>query len=347
MKNNIDIKNIFNISLLLISLGILVYFCVSDGNLFTLLSSLPTLNFLWLFLAFVFMVFSWFLDSTLIHTIALSSYDGGYLRRNAFKITMVGQFFSSITPLSVGGQPMQILSMVRQGMGAGTAISILVRKFLVYQITLTIYSLTVIISKFYFFKETIPGFIPLSLIGFLSQAIIVVILILFSVNKKLTTAVINWLFCLLEKFKIVKNPEQTSKKVEEQLEFYLKNSKTINKDAKMQVKLYLLTFGQLSALFMIPCIIYKAFHNPGFPVVDMISAQAFVTMISSYTPLPGSSGTCEGSFLAIFNMFFDSDMIKQAMLLCRFITYYFCIIIGSFFADIGQKMRNLVIYLSY
>ena len=40
-------------------------------------------------------------------------------------------------------------------------------------------------------------------------------------------------------------------------------------------------------------------------------------------------------------MFFSNDVIKQAMLLWRFITYYSGIIVGSFFAGLEKKKDKM------
>lgn len=93
-------------------------------------------------------------------------------------------------------------------------------------------------------------------------------------------------------------------------------------------------------MFSISFCIYKAFNNPGFDLIDMISGQAFVMTTAAYTPLPGGSGAMEGSFLTVFKLFFTSENVKPAMLLWRFITYYSCIIIGVFFA-MNIKKKNV------
>ena len=72
----------------------------------------------------------------------------------------------------------------------------------------------------------------------------------------------------------------------------------------------------------------------------MVAAQSFVTMISTYTPLPGAAGAAEGSFLIIFQIFFRQDILRQAMLLWRFIAYYSCIIVGAFFAGLDKKSER-------
>lgn len=336
-----DMKKIFNTILLILTLCMLAYFCIDNNNLITLINSIPTLNILWLLLAILSIFISWLFDAKILYTITSYIYNNKYKFRSALRVTMVGQYFNSITPFAFAGQPMQIVTMIRQGVNPGVAFSILIQKFLVYQTSLTIYSLTVILFKYGYFKENFPNFMPLALIGFLVQSFIVILLSLFSLNKKFTTKFIKIVFRLPAKVHIIKDPNKASKNVETQLNYYINNNKAMNKNFKLTLRLYLITFVQFTVLYIIPFLIYKAFHNPGLPIVDMISANSFVIMISSYTPLPGGAGTSEGSFLTLFNIFFNSEDTKQAMLLWRFITYYSCIVFGYIFARFITKHKEI------
>ena len=187
MQENSKFNNIFNVSLMILSFFIILFFCLKDNNLINLLNSLPNLNLIWLILSFLSIFIFWAIDSNIMKLITQSAINGSYGLKNAFKTTMVGQYFSAITPFAVAGQPMQIVSMSRQGINSGTATSIIVRKFLIYQTTLTAYSLIVILLKYNFFKSHISGFMLLTLIGFLCQSGIVVLLLLFSVSERFTS----------------------------------------------------------------------------------------------------------------------------------------------------------------
>ena len=328
MEKKTKWKNIANITMFIITFSILIYFCISNNNLLTLLNVFPNLNPYWLAFAFVSMFLTWFLDSLVLGYIIYTIESKKFSRFLTFKLTMVGQFFSSITPLGVGGQPMQILYLTKYGVPAGSAVSILVKKFLTYQITMVFYSALVIITKFNMFSAKIPGFIALSLIGFLSQCFIVILLILFYINKNFTYKIISAFSCLLFKFKIIKNPNSFNKKMEKQLNLFVESNDAFRGNKSLNAKLYVVTFLQFTFLFSIPFFIFKSFNFNGLPIVNMVSTQAFVSMISSYTPLPGAAGVTEGSFITLFKDFFGEDFVAIAMLLCRLITYYFNIIIG-------------------
>lgn len=341
LKDKSRSSKIFQIILFAFSVGLLIYFCISDNNLIVLLQSVPSMNIFWLSGALICVLLGWVFDSLIIKTLIDQAFDTDYGFKHAFKVTMVGQYFNSVTPYAVAGQPMQFLALIRQGITSGIAISALVRKFLVYQTSITCYSLAVIIVKYSFFRSKIQDFMALAFIGFLYQAAIVVILILFTYCPNFTSRLIYGVVWLLNRFKIVKKPEETEKRVKDQLEFYIQNNKAMQGNRKLMLRVYLITFFQLTVMFSVPFFIYKAFRCPGAPIFNMIAAQSFVTMISSYTPLPGAAGAAEGSFLVIFQMFFSSSIIKQAMLLWRLITYYSCIIVGAFFAGFDKKREKL------
>ena len=327
-NKNTKWNKIANIVMLIISIGILVYFCISGNNLILLIEALPKLNYFWLSIAIFSMFASWFFDSLVLREILSDIHHKKYSKFLSFQLTMTGQYFSAITPLGIAGQPMQILYLTKRGISAGMAISILVRKFLIYQTSMSLYSLLVIIAKFSMFSSRIPGFIPLTLIGFISQCLIVSLLILFYINKKFTVKIISVFSNLLSKIKIIKSPDKFKKQTEEQLNLFVQNNDSMRKNKLLTAKLYLFTLVQFTLLFIIPFFIFKAFNHSGAPIIDMISTQAFVTMISSYTPLPGAAGTSEGSFIMLFQTFFNKDSLPLAMILCRLITYYSNIIIG-------------------
>ena len=72
--------------------------------------------------------------------------------------------------------------------------------------------------------------------------------------------------------------------------------------------------------------------NSNADVLSMVSAGAFVLMVSSFVPLPGAAGGAEASYLLFFGLFFPSGILGISTLIWRFITYYLCIFVGSIFS---------------
>jgi uncharacterized protein (TIRG00374 family) len=331
----------FQIALFALTAGMLIYFCVSGNNLVLLLHSLPGLSLFWLLGSLFSVASSWLIEAVILRLLLKNAYGGEYTLRESFSVVMTGLYFTAITPFGFMGQPMQFLRLTRQGVPSGKAISALAQKYLVYQTAITCYSAAVLFLRSGFFSREMPGFLALAAVGFAYQSAMVIFLFFFTHNRKATAKLIRGILRLLAKVHIVKNLQQAEDKLNRQLDFYLESNKSMHKDHKRSFMVYGLTVLQQTAVFAVPFFLYKAFRCEGFPAVDMISAQCFVTMISSYTPLPGSAGAAEGSFLVLFRMFFREDILQQAMLLWRFISYYSCILIGAFFAGLGKDKKSL------
>ena len=331
MKKFFTMKNLYLI-LLLISFSILIYFCVDDNNLITLVDNISVLNLAWLLVACIFMLLNWLIDAFIVKILTNSVYSRKYTLKNAFKVTMVGQFFNAVSPFCLASQPMQILLMSQQRLDTGNAISVVIRKFIVYQTALVFYLVSTMIFSYSFFADKIPEFMNLALLGCVSQSVIILLIAFFTVKKNLTLKLISWGLNVLARFNLVPDPQEKMKPIKEQMGVYVENNKAIGENLSLTLKVFFLTCLQFTAMFSISFCIYKAFNNPGFDILDMISGQAFVTTTAAYTPLPGGSGAMESSFLMVFKVFFLPDNVKPAMLLWRFITYYSCIIFGLFFA---------------
>ena len=236
---------------------------------------------------------------------------------------------------------MQIMILSHYGVDAGKATSALVQKFLVWQFTLTGYTIAVILLKFNFFAERLSPFLwVMSAIGFIVQAAMIFILILVSFSHKITFRLIKWFCKIGNKLRFIKNPEKTLDKIEQQLVYFHKSNKELSEHKGFLAINYILTIIQITAIYIVPYCVYRALSpdstiNVG--VFDIISAQSFVNMVSSLVPLPGASGAAELSFAGFFSGIFDETTMKSAILIWRTITYYGTIFISAPFSGMGKK----------
>ncbi len=335
--NSKKIKAFINLALILTSVAILACFCIQNNNLINLITIFPKLNHFWIAAALILTVLSWYCDSKVIKQIILDTYYKKYSNIFLFKISMIGQYFTAITPLGLAGQPMQLLELYKNNIPKNISLIILTKKFFVYQSSLLIFS--IISSCFYFhdLKSNHPKLIIMLISGIIFQGILVITIFLFSVNKKFISRVIKFILILLKKLKIIKNYDRAFKASTTKLEFFVKINKYLNKNKITNFKIYLLTFLQLILLFSTSFCVFKAFNHNGYPIIPMINTQAVVNTISSFTPLPGAAGTTENVFLVLFNPFFEKNEIEQAMIIFRFINFYFAIILGILFYKIKFK----------
>ncbi len=331
-----DNKSIFTAFLLLIPIGFIIYFFMSENGLMDLIENATNFNKWWLAAGVLCQFSNVAIDAYILYKLT-HNYNKNYTFRQSLKTTAVGQFFSVITPGAVGGQPMQLYCMSKQKLDTGVSTSCLIQKFLVYQTTITFYSLIVMLCNLDLFRGDLKGWmLSLAAFGFISHAIVVIFIFMFSVNKQLTDKIIKFFFNFLSKIKIIKNPPEKIKKVEQQLEYFHESNSKLYKNKKLLLTTFSLTTLQLTLIFLIPYMIYRSFNFLGASVFDMITGQAFVTMVSSFVPLPGGSGAAEGSFYVFFSLFFTENTIKSAILIWRIITYFLNIIIFAPFSNISK-----------
>lgn len=64
-------------------------------------------------------------------------------------------------------------------------------------------------------------------------------------------------------------------------------------------------------------------------IFTSIVASAYVMLIGSFVPIPGGTGGLEYGFIKFYGKFISGSILSAAMLIWRFITYYFGLIIGA------------------
>lgn len=337
MKKKVSGKTIFNLVVLVLSLGMLLYFCVSENGLADLLRNAKDLQYGWLAMAVVCHLLNLAIDAYMIYIFTRNSHPG-YRIRDAVKSSMVGQFFSAITPFSTGGQPMQVYVMSKQGVSPGVSTSALVQKFLVYQTTIVSYSAIAMMLRFNYFDTQLSGVMwGFAVFGFASQAFVIVALLVFSFNRKFTHVIITFAFKLLAKLHFIKNPEDRIEGLESQLSYFHDSNRELYKNRRLLLESYVCTAIQLTAMFIIPYCIYRSFNLSEAPAVDMICSQAFVTMASCFIPLPGAAGASEVSFIGFFSSLFSDQYVKSAVLLWRIITFYGNILLTAPFSRLAKQ----------
>lgn len=301
-----------------------------------LIDQFARLKYLWIIAAVIAIIVHWGFEAKTLQTIT-SSNNGKYGFFDAFKVTMVGQFFNVVTPFASGGQPAQLYTMTKQKIDPGSAASILMLKFIVFQSVLTLYSLFLILWKMPFFQHNMEDVYYLTFVGFIINLSVIGCLFVFTRHKKIKEILLIGTLKLLNKIKIIRDYQKWEEKANYNLELFHKDIDLLKKKRALFYKIIFYTFMQLSLFFTIPFFIYRGFGLSNAGIFNFIAAAAFVLMITSFVPIPGASGGAELSFYYFFNLFFLQRHILLAILLWRFISYYFGMIVGWFVLLINKK----------
>lgn len=251
------------------------------------------------------------------------------------KYTLIGFFFSSITPAASGGQPMEIYYMHKDGVSvANSTLSLLMHlwSFQIVSITMGI------ISAILHFDVLKSGLIYLFILGIALNSSALALLIIGIFSKKLSTGLINLVVKILRFLKI-KNVEQKQEKIEKELASYQESAIYIKKHKMLMLKTVLNTTVQLLFYYSVPYWIYRAFGFNTYNLWQVLTLQAVLYATVSGIPSPGSVGVSEGGFLGIFRNIFPETIISSAMLLSRGVNFYLLIVISSIVVIIST-LRN-------
>ncbi len=326
-------KYIFNVAVIGLCLGIVMYFFFSEDGLRDLLRSDTEIIWFWIVIALLSEVMFMMFESTIFYILIKDKYRH-FRFIDAIKVTMMGAFWSAVTPSSTGGQPMQIYLLHTRGVEVGFSTSRLMQKFMIYQVVLNVINIVAVLINLQFILNSpnVQLVIFLLVLGFISQTAVTAMFLLFSFSPKLSRKLIMLFAKILSKIKIVKNLDDKIASIDKQLETFHTSNKDIYRTPRLLIPSILLTICQFVAMFMVTYFIYLALGFNEANPLQIMSCQAYVNLMSGMIPLPGASGAAELGFTAFFSVFFLRGTLKSAALIWRFINYYGVIFVTAPFA---------------
>lgn len=333
MKNNK--KNI----IIIIILSIIVAFLVLKDNFTEKVHYLFSINPLCLILAFSLIVLYWILKGIALYYCA-NQVEKKYTKKKGIKLMITTQLFHAITPFATGGQPWQIYRLKKEGISLSDSTNIIVEDFITYQIALILLGIIAVISNHILNilpKDSTLGY--LVTVGFAINTIVVIFLFIVSFNKKCNRIIIKAVVNILEKLKIVKDKQKIINKTDEYIRNFHKSAKILLNNKKAFLKIIGLNFIALSILYSIPFTLMLGLNiyvNPFY----VICTSAYVMLIDSVVPTPGSTGGLEYGFMSFFSNFIKDPQLSIIMIVWRIVTYYFGIFVGLSFLNTFKEEKT-------
>ena len=252
------------------------------------------------------------------------------------KYTLIGFFFSGITPAASGGQPMQIYYMYKEKISvANSTLALLINLSCMQIVTISI-ALISVIFNYKYLNTTLSIFF---VIGILLNSCALTLLLVAIFSKRLTNKIISLLIKIMEKLRI-KNIEEKKAKLENEISKYQNSSEYIKNNKLVILKILLTTYIQFIAFYSISYWIYCSFGLSGYSFIQILSIQSMLYATVSGIPLPGAVGVTEGGFIEIFKSVLPQNMISSAMLLNRGISFYLLIVISGLVTTINTFKRK-------
>ena len=347
MDNNLEINKkpgnkkftIINIILIIaIFIGLTIYMINVDG-IENILNLLKSVDYKWVILGIGILILFWFCESLTLH-IPLKIMYKNQKFSNSFKVSMIGQLFNNITPFSSGGQPMQAYELNKNGLRVSDSLCAMSMKFIITQLALVLFTFIIMIFEFDFLKNLMQDFFWLVIVSFIINILAIAFVILAGINKNIILTICKPFIKLGGKLKIVKDVEKTTNKFDESVTNFSNQFKFMNSKKKTVIKIFIIATIQSFLYYSLTYIVYRAFGNSGISYSQIVPAQAFLLLIMTFIPTPGSGIGAEGGFLLIFNSIFKQGTINMAILFWRLYTFYLPIIIGALFLIPVKKSKT-------
>lgn len=330
-------KKFINIILIIVFTLIVLYFSLKD-NYKEIIELLLNSDIRWLFIGYLFVLSYTFLKSVVTNDIInkFKKFD----MKKTFDLQLMTFFFNAITPFSTGGQPFQVYVLKKNKLSLSDGTNVIVQESIIHQIALIVVGfLAIIINQIfdiYKFEGVILTFL---ILGFGLNILVIFLLFLISHSNKIDKLITKYIVKLLTFLRIIKNKEILNK-LHNTIDNFNYNSKILLKDKKRFIKLILINCLALLCLYVVPLTILFSFNNyVSFDGMIAIVLVSFISIISSYVPLPGGIGGQEYLFILMFGVYVNQPLLSSLMIMWRFITYYLPMIVGAVIFNIKNKVK--------
>lgn len=254
--------------------------------------------------------------------------------------SMIGFFYSAVTPAAAGGQPFQVLHMHHRGIPTGTATSVICTTYCLWNValvTLGIVGMCLCGGKL---AAQSAAWIPVLALGLLVHAGLLSLVLLSAIFPKpmsaFGTACIRWLY---RRRLFVRRGADPAAAAEKWCSFVAEYHDAFAAGIRHRGKLagaLALALLQCTAYMSVAYCTYRGFGLRGVPFWQVTGTQVLLYIGASCFPMPGASGASEGTFYLAFSPLFG-DYLTTAMLIWRLASYYLTIVLG-YIAVVAGRM---------
>lgn len=330
------VKNIKKNTIVLILITIGVLYAVLKDDLKDIIKVFQTIDVRYIVIAFLFFTLSLSLKGYINYKIANNKEK--FSISEAIKHIWISQFFNGVTPFSTGGQPMEIYMLTEHDFSVAKATNQTIQSFIFYQIALVICGTVAVLYNFLFhIFPKVKLLQKLVLLGFAINIAVVIVLLLISYSKSMMKRLSKLFYKIAKKMKVKTTEEEINKKFED----YYHGFQELKKRKNLFITGILLNIASLLCLYMIPLLVLYSMGNfRDLTAINSITASAYVYVIGAFVPIPGASGGIEYGFTQFFGNFINTTQLAAVLLIWRFITYYFGMLVGAILFNMDKKVKQ-------
>ena len=337
MKNK---KNnyLINFIIIIIVLIVVLYFSLKD-DYHAIVQAIKSMNPLWILLAILILCIYRALIS-LAHCMLIKQNNEKISFIRCLQINFIILFFHGITPFAGGGQPMEVYYLHKEGIPITKATNITLQNFIVYQISLVLTGVIAIIyNECYniFPKNNLIK--KLVILGFIINLLVLIVTYIISFGKRINQFILEKGIHIASNLKIIKDEEQAQTKFKKYFNTFHQNALELRKKRYMLIIYVIINMIGLMTLYSMPYIIAIGLGQ-NISLTKTIVTTAYVMIIGSFVPIPGGTGGIEYSFIFFYSHFIKGSILNAIMLVWRFVSYYFGVILGAIALSLYRKKEK-------
>ena len=252
------------------------------------------------------------------------------------KNSLLGLYYSYITPSSTGGQPMQLVYLFRdRKIPVGISTAVLIIKFMCFQCAFVLVSLVSFLGMYHSLTVQNPGIIPFAILGLaVNGASILLFSALF--YKPVLHTLCRFAKWLGGKFRFLRKRKGLMDSIDRFEADFGSYTDDFAGKQKSLIAGVLLSIPQFIVQMSVIYFIFRAFGYHNVSYLEILAVQSLLQESLSFMPMPGASGAQEIGFSSFFRNYFVNDDLYAAVMVWRFFTYYLVVIAGALMVVVDQ-----------
>lgn len=256
----------------------------------------------------------------------------------AIKVSFLGRYYDRITPWAMGGEPFQMAYLIHGGLDAGQSCSVAMSRHVIRFFSTAVVVITILIASRI---STNVWVMAAAIASVLAGLIIPVFMLICAFRPALGQKIGRGVIGFLHKIKIVKNYDKQMKKMQEEVDKFLKGIKYLSGNKQVIAIIALASIVELFANNSVPYFVMRALGYNELTYWHTLVLCIFVTYASSFAPTPGGAGIAELSFYAIFASVIGGGYLFWAVLFWRIAVFYVPVFIG-FVMQTADSLYSIV-----
>lgn len=272
----------------------------------------------------------------IILTLITKSIKPSYSYFKGFVNSISTSFFNGVSPGATGGQLSLLYLNSKQGISASDSSSIMWFEFMMYQGSLSITVFTLLLLGHTYFWDHHANLLPFIIAGFVVSVGIFVIL--WAVVR------FTWLYDFISKIvvkigvklRLIKDKDKFIKNLDAQIANFEKETENYKHNPKLSSLVLVLNLLRNLMHFAFPFIVIRVVV-PNATIAMLLPSMtlmACVDLIDVFFIVPGAAGMTEILFNLLYGGLFVSmglevSLVSSVLLIWRFFSYYFIMIVGA------------------